>query len=198
MRNSQKSGEQQYLTPTQVADMFKVSPITVRQWSSSGKLKCQTTPGGHRRYLPSDIEEFAKTSGINLTTSESGPKRVLIVEDDAQLGHLLEEFISELDSELEVYRAEDGFRAGELLHTVHPDLILLDLMMPGMNGFEVCERVKRDSKTRDIKVVAMTGYSSEHNVNRILAAGAETCLSKPIDFAALRTILAPLTQQAHA
>lgn len=190
MANSQKPESLPYLTPTQVAEKFKVSPITVRQWSSSGKLKCVTTPGGHRRYSPEDIAEFAKTAGISLEALSTGPCRIMIIEDDSQLAHLLQEFISSYDDSFEVYLAEDGFRAGEMLHTLKPDLILLDLMMPGMNGFEVCERIKRNPATRNIKVVAMTGFSSEHNVTRILNAGAETCLKKPIDFALLRDILA--------
>lgn len=198
MANSKKPELTAYLTPNQVAEKFKVSPITVRQWSSSGKLNCQTTPGGHRRYSPTDIAEFAKASGISLEELNTGPCRIMIVEDDSQLAHLLQEFISSHDDTFEIYLAPDGFRAGELLHTIKPDLILLDLMMPGMNGFEVCERIKRNPTTRNIKVVAMTGFSSEHNMTRILNAGAETCLKKPIDFALLRDILVKCDSQRTA
>jgi len=70
-----------------------------------------------------------------------------------------------------------------------PDVVLLDLMMPGMDGFQVCERLKKDSATKNIRVIAMTGYPSAMNTEKILAAGAEICLPKPVDRAQLLELL---------
>jgi CheY-like chemotaxis protein len=83
--------------------------------------------------------------------------------------------------EVTVKLASNGFDAGILVGSFHPGVIFLDLMMPGMNGFEVCRTIKSDPDNRDIRIIAMTGYYTDENKNRIVAEGAETCLAKPVD-----------------
>lgn len=68
-----------------------------------------------------------------------------------------------------------------MVHDFHPTLILLDLMMPKVNGFEICKMIKSDSATKNIRVIAMTGYLNTHHATDILAEGAETCLEKPFE-----------------
>ena len=76
--------------------------------------------------------------------------------------------------------ALDGYEAGRLVQTFAPQVVLLDLMMPGLDGFEVCERIKQDPTTRNTRVLAMTGLYTPENEVKILGAGAEYCLAKPI------------------
>jgi CheY-like chemotaxis protein len=71
------------------------------------------------------------------------------------------------------------------MQSFQPDILLLDLMMPRLNGFDVCRQVRGNSDTRHVRVLAMTGYASPSNEHRILSEGAECCLSKPIDEAVL-------------
>jgi len=85
--------------------------------------------------------------------------------------------------------ARDGFGAGSKVQSFKPDVILLDLMMPGMNGFEVCKALSSDSATDAIKIIAITGFYSAENVSRIIEAGASACLQKPIDTQALLDLL---------
>src|SRR5690348_3621717 len=82
-----KSKRKTHLTPNEVAELLMVNPVTVRQWAARGLLRSLTTPGGHRRFLLSDVEEFARSRGTAPVPRSSGkPDRVLIVDDDTQVG----------------------------------------------------------------------------------------------------------------
>jgi len=184
-KHSKDSGKAKLLAPNQVAKMLHVAPVTIRHWSLDGKLKHVTTPGGHRRYKEEDVEAFrAEFEG-----DQKLMPSVLIVDDEEHHGDFLEDFFDDLSPHIETVVAQDGFKAAYALHRVKPTLIMLDLMMPGMDGFAVCAHIKSDEKTRDIPVIAMTGLPSKENVSRILEAGAEICLSKPIDPDELRTLV---------
>lgn len=168
-----------YYTPRQVAEILMISPVTVRQLSQKGELQSVTTPGGHRRYLFKHIESFARQRNIKLTLKENAGLRVLIVDDDDQLTRLIFELLKDCTEIDEIRIAKDGFRAGALLYTFEPHVMLLDLRMPYIDGFNVCRDIKSDQLTRDIRVIAMSGYYSKENFEHIIAAGAETCLKKP-------------------
>lgn len=170
-----------YLTPVEVSSFLMVSTASVRSWAAKGVLPATTTVGGHRRFLKSDVEEFARMRGIAVEAQPSGLVRLLIVDDDEQLGEYLFELLGDFPGIEAVKVATDGFEAGQLVQVFKPTVVLLDLMMPGMDGFEVCSRLKSNSDTQDIRVIGMTGYASKENINKIKAAGAELCLSKPLD-----------------
>ena len=169
-----------YLTTAQVAELLMVSPATVRLWITKGWINAGVTPGGHRRILRRDVERFAREQGLVLTNGTDA-LRVLVVDDDKQFAGYLKEVLSGFGDELEVAVAHSGFEAGFLAREFNPDVILLDLMMPSLDGFEVCEMLKRDPQTRHIRIVAMTGYYSEDNVRRIIEMGASQCLAKPFE-----------------
>jgi excisionase family DNA binding protein len=171
-----------YLTPNQVAELLMVSPTAVRQWAEKGDLAALMTPGGHRRFLPREVERFASVRGLTLNHENiSGKLRVLVVDDDALLLSYLTCLLEEFSDQVIIETAKDGFEAGLKLSEFAPQVVLLDLMMPGLNGFMVCERLKADPKMSSIRVIAMTGYPSAENDKNIVAAGAEVCLPKPID-----------------
>jgi DNA-binding response OmpR family regulator len=77
--------------------------------------------------------------------------------------------------------ASDGFEAGTKIMQFKPDLIILDLFMPGMDGFEVCKQIKENSNTSQIKILAFTGFDSKENKERIMRAGADDYLVKPVE-----------------
>ena len=169
-----------YLKPREVAELLRVEPGTVRVWAQSGRLRSSTTPGGHRRFARRDVLAFAREHGIALATPERDKTRVLIVDDDAQLRSLLPRMLASSGSPVEAVTAHDGFSAGQLLATFEPHVIVLDLFMPGVNGFELCKTLKSDPATADIRVIAMTGTSDSDAIARIVDLGAERCLAKPI------------------
>lgn len=172
-----------YLSPSEFAKRLNVATVTVRKWAQKGLLNPVTTPGGHRRYTFKELERFALEYNIPYNDEDNSKLRLLIVDDDAQQRkYLAARFKTSARTQIETQHAEDGFEAGHKLHTFKPSVILLDLMMPGIDGFEVCRYIKTNDATKHIRIIAMTGLYDTANVNRIIKMGAETCLSKPIDF----------------
>lgn len=165
--------------------MLMVSPVTIEQWVSKGWLKSQVTAGGHRRFSQFHVETFAQQQDIALNLGNHTGLRILIVDDDRQAADFLTEYFSKHPEGVETDIAHDGFEAGQKASEFEPDVILLDLMMPGLNGFDVCNRLKSNPATATIDIIAMTGYHTPDNVDRILNAGAKACLAKPLDMAQL-------------
>lgn len=185
-----------FLTPGQVADLFMVSAAAVRLWAESGELKALTTPGGHRRFLRSDMEEFARLRNLTLNELKDTKLRVLIVDDDRQFSGYLLKLLGKYPDQIVAEVAHDGFDAGIKVCDFRPDVVLLDLMMPDLDGHQVCKRLLSSATGKSIRVIAMTGYHTPENVNQILAAGAEVCLPKPIDRNKLFEFLG-ITQMAN-
>lgn len=173
--------EETYLTPGQVAKLLMVSPAALRIWAEKGEINALITPGGHRRFLPSEVDRFAKERGLITHNIEDKKISVLIVDDEVQFSSYLKKLLSKYPDYIEVDVANNGFDAGIKLNEFKPDVILLDLMMPDLDGFDVCRKIKSSAKTSDIRVIAMTGYPSPANLEKILSLGAESCLSKPIN-----------------
>ncbi|MCB1645959.1 MAG: response regulator [Pseudomonadales bacterium] len=169
----------EWLTPNEVAELLMVSPVTVRQWAQKGLIEARTTPGGHRRFSMDAVRQFAIREGMASRLKGKLERAILVVDDDKQLNRFLVELFRSRAAGTRVESAFDGFEAGSKLQVVKPDVVILDLMMPGMDGFEVCEKLKSDVDTMHIHVVAMTGYASEENERRIMAAGADRFLRKP-------------------
>jgi len=185
-----------YYTPNEVAQLFMVSPVTVRQWAQKGLLTAALTAGGHQRFLHQELIRFAHERGLTLNWPGQGTTKILIVEDDEQVAGFLYEFLQGRPGIEAVDIAESGFEAGRKVQSFNPSVVLLDLMMPGMDGFAVCQNLKADPITRGIRVLAMTGYPTADNIERIMDAGAEVCLAKPIDTVRLMELLRIADQPA--
>lgn len=181
MRVKNEAKTKRYLTPNEVAERLMVSPITVRQWAQKGELHALATPGGHRRFLHHEIERFAREKGLTLQPAASDVLRILIVDDDEHLVSYLQELFKSLPDAIKTEATYDGFDAGRKVQLFQPHIIILDLMMPNLNGFDVCRLLKEDPSTRAIRIIAITGYYTEENVKLIRKAGADACLTKPID-----------------
>jgi len=167
-----------YLTPNEVAQWMMVSPVTVRGWAQKGLLQAEVTPGGHRRFRQDEVERFARQWN---PAGNKGPLRILIVDDDKGVVGFLKELLEGGEHQTVVETAFDGFDAGRKVHAFAPDIVLLDLMMPGIMGTEVCRQIKQMPGHADVRVIAMSGYLSPESEAELLAAGAECCLTKPID-----------------
>ncbi len=174
-----------WLCPREVAALLGVSPVTVRLWAQEGKLDFSITAGGHRRFRQQDVDAFRQ----QLMQKQRPRRSILIVDDDRRHAKLLKNFINDLNLTADSYIAYDGFEAGQLLAQHHPEIVLLDLKMPGMDGFAVCQRIKQQAGKQPVRIIAMSGYDTAENTRRILAAGAEHCLSKPIQLSKLAQLL---------
>jgi excisionase family DNA binding protein len=173
-----KGRRAEYLTPTEVADRLLVATVTVRLWASKGLLPSVTTLGGHRRFRTEDVEEFAAQHQQVKAVSRATLARVLIIDDDPQFCAYLSSVIADHAADVVVDVANDGFSAGVKCEATRPDIVTLDLQMPDMDGFEVCTMLRRMFGRSKPRIVALTGFLSAGNAKRILAAGADACVSK--------------------
>jgi excisionase family DNA binding protein len=169
-----------YLTPTEVADRLLVATVTVRLWASKGLLPSVTTLGGHRRFRAQDVDAFvAQHQQMKIGQSELAV-RVLIIDDDPEFARYLAGLISTHAAGAVVDVANDGFSAGVKCESIRPDVVTLDLQMPDMDGFEVCAMLRSMFGRTKPRIVALTGFASDANVKRIIAAGADACVAKSV------------------
>ena len=145
------------LTTGDVAAHCHVSYDTVANWIRSGKLRAFTTPGGHRRISIRDFNEFLTEYRMPPFEEEPVQRgRVLVVDDDPLVVKTIVKLLSGT-GEYEPATAADGFEAGLQITRFNPDLIILDLMMPNIDGFKVCQKIKSTRQTRHIKILVLTG-----------------------------------------
>ena len=170
-----------------VAKICCVTPTTVIRWIEDGLIPAFKTVGGHRRVRREDLERVCRERNIPFNVAQGTEVgRILVVDDEPVVLDLVRDVVKELNHKFEVEVAKDAFDAGRLVVSFRPQLIFLDLMMPGVDGFEVCTRLKKDSATANTEIIAITGYYTEANMERILAAGAAACLKKPLDVLEVR------------
>jgi excisionase family DNA binding protein len=167
-----------------VAEILGVDPGSVVNWIDSGLLKAFRTPGGHRRVSAGDLHAFLVRHNMPVPAelaTEDIPVCVAVVDDEPELTRLVSRAILAKHPDYQVIEAHDGFQAGTLVSTHKPRVVILDLKMPGIDGFEVCRMIKTNEVTKHATVIAITAYASPENQDRILNAGARICLEKPLD-----------------
>jgi len=172
-----------------IAKFLDVYPTTVAKWIDEGRMKAFTTPGGHRRVRYNDLLNFLKEYRLPIPDELLTEKRkkVLIVDDDELVLDALEKALEKFAEKYEVYTARDGFQAGAMVGDFNPEIVILDIFLPGIDGFEVCRNLKQ--RDRNIKIIAITGFPSEENKRKILKAGADACISKPIEIKELVKVI---------
>lgn len=175
----------EFLTPTQVADLLLIAPVTVRVWASKGLLPSVATPGGHRRFRTQDVEEFIEKRRLLGEADPAAPSRILVIDDDPQFSRYLSRLLVTHAPSVFVDFAADGFSAGIKCESMRPDVLTLDLQMPGMDGLEVCEMIRTQFGKERPRIVALTGFPTAENARRIIAAGADCCLAKTVPVEAL-------------
>lgn len=187
------------LSTSVVARMLDVAVGSVSKWIDDGQLKAARTPGGHRRVAPEDLLVFLRRQNWPIPRELLPNKpHILVVDDEAAVARWVSEEIRNARPEAEVLVANDGFAAGEMVASQKPQVVILDLRMPGMDGFEVCRRIKAREDTRHTAVIAMTAYASEEARQRILDCGAQAFLTKPLDITELTEELDAVLGPARA
>ena len=181
------------LTTSQTARFLGVSDQTIANWIDQGRLPAGRTPGGHRRVEADDLVEFLKKQKLRIPQelARTSPM-LLVVDDEPAVTGWLAQTIQRDFPDCQVMVANDGYAAGEIVTAQRPEVVLLDLYMPGMDGFEVCRRIKAGDATRETVVVAMTANPSPEAEQAALEAGASAYLPKPIKSEHLARLLTSL------
>jgi excisionase family DNA binding protein len=183
MVNQGKSAKSIYTTH-EVSHLLHVNPRSVINWIEQSLLPSYRTPGGHRRIRRDDLLAFLRKHQI--PTPESlveGKFSVLIVDDEQEIVDIMKVFLQRQGG-YQIATASDGITALIEVGRAKPDLMILDIMIPGVDGIEVCRRIKADSNNRTV-IIAVSG-NNEHE-DRILQSGADAFMSKPIDLEKLHT-----------
>ena len=174
------------LTTSDIAEYCDVSPRTAVQWISEGKIKAYRTPGNHSRVKIEDFLTFLKNYNIPIpkefisTDSQDNKKRILIVDDDKDMALTIERTLK-LQSKYDIDLAFDGFDAGRKVIEFKPDLVILDIRMPGMDGYAVTKRIKDIPELLHTKIIAISAFFEEEGREKILSLGANVCLDKPFN-----------------
>ncbi len=168
-------------TTGEAAKICKVSQQTIIRCFDSGQLKGFRVPGSRFRRIPREqLFHFMRDNGIPTDALESGKRKILVVDDDVELVELITDVLDR-DGRFEVKSVNNGFDAGMMVKDYQPDLIVLDVMLPDINGKEVCQRVRTDNSMDMVKIICISGMVEEDKVDDLKAAGANDFMRKPFE-----------------
>jgi len=166
-------------TTGEAAKVCKVSQQTIIRCFDNGTLKGFRVPGSRFRRIPRDLLfQFMQENGIPTDALESGKRKVLIVDDDEELVELLVD-VFERDKRFDIRTANNGFDAGMTVKEFRPDLVVLDVMLPDINGKEVCQKIRSDKSLEKVRVICISGMVEQDKIADLKVAGANEFLQKP-------------------
>jgi len=168
-------------TTYQIGKFCQVNIRTVIRWIETGKLKAYTTPGGHRRVKWSDLINFLTQNRMPIPKEleEGRKKKILVVDDDPDFLEIAEKILQKIP-DVEVKTTSSGFDAGILVAEWYPDLILLDFIIPDLDGFEVTKKLKSNPKLKKIPIIAVTSISDPDKLEEVKNCGVDAVITKPI------------------
>ena len=169
--------EQKAYTTFEAAKICHVTHHSIKNWIKQGLIKASRTPGGHYRILEEDLDRFREKYDMFPRDKGSSKKRVMIVDDDPDALALMEKMLT--DEGFELIKVSNATEVGLKAAQLSPDLILLDFLMPEIDGFEVCRALRDNELTRSTPIMAVTCLTKEQEIERIFACGADEYLPKP-------------------
>jgi len=168
---------QKAYTTFEAARICHVTHHSIKNWIKQGLIKASRTPGGHYRILEEDLNEFREK--YDMFPEEKGREKpvVMVVDDEQDALDLIERVLS--DENVDIVKVNNATEVGLKVAQLAPDLILLDFLMPEVNGFEVCKALRANEQTKDIPIMAVTCLTKEEDIERIFNVGADEYLAKP-------------------
>lgn len=169
------------LTTGEIAQHCHVTDRAVLKWIDEGKLRAYRTPGNHSRISVADFLQFLKAYNMPIPSEfreDGAGHKILIVDDDKEMVSAIKRVLLNHHGFV-VDAAFDGFSAGQKFAEFKPDLILLDIKMPGVDGFEVCARLRKDPASRGVKIIIVSGALDMDGMEKVLAFGANDYMTKP-------------------
>lgn len=169
--------EQRAYTTFEAAKICHVTHHSIKNWIKQGLIKASRTPGGHYRILEEDLDAFREEYDMFPREKGSTKRCVMVVDDDPDALSLMENILT--DEGFDLIKVSNATEVGLKAAQLSPDLILLDFLMPEINGFEVCKALRANELTRSTPIMAVTCLSKENDIERIFACGADEYLPKP-------------------
>lgn len=185
--------EKKIFTTGEAAAVCKVSQQTIIRCFDSGRLGGFRVPGSKFRRIPrAELIKFMRASDIPLGSLEQGRKRILVVDDDQPILDLFKDLLGN-DPRYEVRVCSTGYDAGMLTEAFRPHLLILDYMLPDVNGNIVCQRLRERSESNATRVLIVSGVVNREDIESLLKAGADGFIAKPFDVPTLLAKIAELT-----
>jgi len=173
------------LTTGQIAKICRVDGRTVKRWINEGILKAYELPiTGISRVRIDDFLLFLKRNKMPIPDDMKylAKHRLLVVDDEKHMLSAIRRILTYPDSDQFVIKeAGDGFEAGQILSEFKPDLVILDILMPKMDGLNVLKQIKSNPETRHIKVIVLSGLMVNEERQKVINLGASDLLAKPFD-----------------
>ena len=186
--------KKQVFTTGEAADICKVSQQTIIRCFDSGRLQGFRVPGSKFRRIPrAELLRFMKANDIPTDVLESTRKRILVVDDDEQIVELFLDVLGR-DDRFDVRSAGTGYDAGMLTEQFKPHLILLDYMLPDINGNIVCDRVRANPDLVGTKIIIVSGVVKRDEIEELLKGGADDFVKKPFNISELVDRMAELLE----
>ncbi len=168
-------------TTGEAAKICKVSQQTIIRCFDNGQLKGFRVPGSKFRRIPREaLHRFMRDNSIPTDALESGKRKILLVDDEVEIIEMLSKALED-DGRFEYRVAANGFDAGMMVKEYRPDLIVLDVMLPDINGKEVCVRVRQDTSLEEVRIICISGMVEEERIAELKLAGADEFVRKPFD-----------------
>ena len=181
-------------TTGEAAEICKVSQQTIIRCFDSGRLEGFRVPGSRFRRVPRhSLIKFMKENKIPIDGLDFGKKKVLIVDDDAEIVELIADVLAR-DGRFDIKSASSGYEAGIQTQQFRPDLILLDYMLPDVNGNIVCKTIKSNPEFENTNIIIVSGVIKQDEIEQILQTGAEDFIKKPFNIVELTDKIANVLQ----
>jgi len=181
-------------TTGEAAEVCKVSQQTIIRCFDSGRLRGFRVPGSRFRRIPRDaLVAFMNENSIPLDALESGKTKILVVDDDPAIVELFVDVLSR-DGRFDIKTASTGYDAGMITQEFNPDLIILDYMLPDVNGNVVCKTIRSKPEFERTKIIIVSGVVNQDEVNELLKAGADDFVKKPFNIEKLIERIGQLVQ----
>ncbi len=179
--SAQELRDKQVFTTGEAAEVCQVSQQTIIRCFDAGRLRGFRVPGSRFRRIPrEELLRFMKDNDIPLDRLGSTKRRVMVVDDDEQIVELFVDVL-ERDGRFEVKTANTGYDAGVLTESFRPELMILDYMLPDINGNVVCQTVRKNPDLNDMKIIIVSGVVNQDEVDQLLGAGADEFVKKPFN-----------------
>lgn len=173
-------------TTGEIASLSHVTINAVKKWIHSGKLEAFKTPGGHYRVKRDDFKTFINKYKFQIKDEVfPNKKKILIVDDEPAIVEFMKGAFVSGGVDYEIETASDGYEALIKIGSFEPDLLILDIRMPKIDGYEVCRRLKKEGSLDKIRILAVTAFG-EVEMKNIVSAGADFCLAKPLKLEEVR------------
>jgi len=172
-------------TTGEAAEICRVSQQTIIRCFDSGRLRGFRVPGSKFRRIPrQNLVKFMRDNSIPLDNLDSGKKKVLVVDDDVEIVELISDILTR-DGRFEIRTASSGYEAGMATEQFRPDLILLDYMLPDVNGNVVCQTIRSNPEFENTRIIIVSGVIKQEEIDQLLKSGAQDFLKKPFSISEL-------------